>query len=164
MAAADVVELVGLLEHAGVRVWLDGGWGVDALLGGQTRPHDDLDLVAALEDVDALQELLGRRGYVVAGGGAPMSFELVDPEGRQVDVHPVAFTDSGDGVYRMRNDEDWIYPAAGFEGVGSVVGRRVRCLTLEVQALCHEGYDLPPKHLADLAALSRRFGLSRPDG
>lgn len=28
-----------------MRVWLDGGWGVDALLGRQTRPHDDMDIV-----------------------------------------------------------------------------------------------------------------------
>src|SRR5919201_6639891 len=26
------------------KVWLDRGWGLDALLGEQTRPHDDLDL------------------------------------------------------------------------------------------------------------------------
>jgi hypothetical protein len=33
--AADVVELIGLLEEHGIDVWLNGGWGVDALLGHQ---------------------------------------------------------------------------------------------------------------------------------
>ncbi|MGH8515394.1 MAG: nucleotidyltransferase domain-containing protein [Gammaproteobacteria bacterium] len=28
-----------------------GGWGIDALLGAQTRPHKDLDLLIRLEDV-----------------------------------------------------------------------------------------------------------------
>jgi hypothetical protein len=32
MAAEHVVKLVEKLEDAGVAVWLDGGWGVDALL------------------------------------------------------------------------------------------------------------------------------------
>ena len=45
MRAQDVLEIVAYLDAAGVRVWLDGGWGVDALLGEQTRPHKDLDIV-----------------------------------------------------------------------------------------------------------------------
>jgi hypothetical protein len=48
MDAATVVALVDLLERRGVDVWLDGGWGVDALLGYQDREHDDLDVVAEL--------------------------------------------------------------------------------------------------------------------
>jgi lincosamide nucleotidyltransferase A/C/D/E len=35
---------------AGLVVWLDGGWGVDALLGYRSRPHQDLDLVIARDD------------------------------------------------------------------------------------------------------------------
>ena len=45
--AADASRILGQLEAAGLVVWLDGGWGVDALLGRQTRPHQDLDLVIA---------------------------------------------------------------------------------------------------------------------
>jgi lincosamide nucleotidyltransferase A/C/D/E len=162
MTARDVVELVDDLEAAGVDVWLDGGWGVDALLGEQTRPHDDLDLVIPLEHVPKLEEALARRGYVLVGGGAPMSFELTDDAGRQVDVHPVVFIESGDGVYRMRNGDDWLYPASGFEGAGDVLGRRVRCLTPAVQVLCHAGYELDADDLHDLKALSERFGIPIP--
>jgi lincosamide nucleotidyltransferase A/C/D/E len=39
-----------MLEEAKVTVWVDGGWGVDALLGEQTRPHKDLDI--AIEEKD----------------------------------------------------------------------------------------------------------------
>ena len=45
MLAHDVLEIVARLDAAGVRVWLDGGWGVDALIRHQTRDHEDLDLV-----------------------------------------------------------------------------------------------------------------------
>jgi hypothetical protein len=45
MTAADVVEILGWLRAASAEVWLDGGWGVDALVGEQTREHKDLDLI-----------------------------------------------------------------------------------------------------------------------
>ena len=45
MPAELVPEVLGALDEAGVEAWLAGGWGVDALLGEQTRPHLDLDLV-----------------------------------------------------------------------------------------------------------------------
>ena len=41
MRAEDVVELYALLLEQGVQVWVDGGWGIDALLTEQTRPHKD---------------------------------------------------------------------------------------------------------------------------
>ena len=37
MRPEDVVQIVHVLENAGIAVWFDGGWGVDALLGQQTR-------------------------------------------------------------------------------------------------------------------------------
>lgn len=49
MRASDVIMIINALAAAGVDAWLDGGWGVDALVGEQTRPHDDLDLVIARE-------------------------------------------------------------------------------------------------------------------
>lgn len=48
MQAADVQAVLAALDAAGVPTWLDGGWGIDALVGRQTRPHSDLDLVIAL--------------------------------------------------------------------------------------------------------------------
>ena len=45
MTAADVIDLYSELEHLGIAIWADGGWGVDALLGQQTRTHSDLDIV-----------------------------------------------------------------------------------------------------------------------
>lgn len=42
MPLDEVLNFCTQMEDANVRVWLDGGWGVDALLGGQTRDHSDL--------------------------------------------------------------------------------------------------------------------------
>jgi lincosamide nucleotidyltransferase A/C/D/E len=163
MTAADLVELVDYLEGRGVDLWLDGGWGVDALLGEQRRAHDDLDVVVPLDQVPRLQEALGERGYLLVGGSPPASFEMTDDEGRQVDVHPVVFDERGDGVYQLREGGTWPYPAEGFAGVGSVLGRRVRCLTPEVQMLCHTGYPPHRTSFDDVTALGRRFGIPIPD-
>lgn len=160
MVAEEVVAVLELLE--GLDVWLDGGWGVDALLGEQTRAHDDLDLVVRLDDVPRICELAETRGYELLGGGPPLSFELVDPDGHQLDVHPVVFDEHGDGLYEMVGGKTWPYPARGFAGGGSVLGRPVRCLTPEVQVLCHAGYELDAQDLHDLRLLEQRLGCRFP--
>ncbi len=159
MSAGDVAELLELFDEEGIAVWLDGGWAVDAVLGEQTREHDDLDLVVAIEDVPRLVMGLERNGYDVAKGELPTCIVLVDPAGRQVDVHPVAFDQGGGGVYAMEQGGTWTYPAEGFAGRGTVLGRGVRCLTPRVQVLCHAGYELGESDFHDLALLRDRFGL-----
>jgi lincosamide nucleotidyltransferase A/C/D/E len=160
MEAGEVVRLLDLLEAGGIAVWLDGGWGVDALLERQTREHDDLDLVAELADAERLSDILGRAGYELVAGGAPKSFALVDADGRQVDVHPVVLDDErGGGVYLMDDGDEWVYPAAGFEGRGRVGEREVQCLTPEVQVLVHAGYELTDKDYRELELLHARFGV-----
>jgi lincosamide nucleotidyltransferase A/C/D/E len=52
----EVVRLLDAFEAAKVKAWLDGGWGVDALLGRQRRTHDDLDLVVELKDVATVED------------------------------------------------------------------------------------------------------------
>jgi lincosamide nucleotidyltransferase A/C/D/E len=158
MSADDVVRLLELME--GIDVWLDGGWGVDALLGEETREHDDLDLVLAATDVPRLVDALSSQGYEVAKGELPTCIVLLDPEGRQVDLHPVTFDVSGDGIYVLEEGGTWPYPARGFAGRGHVLGREVRCLTPEVQVLCHAGYVLGETDFHDLAALREGFGIS----
>lgn len=46
----DALEILLRAERIGVDVRLDGGWGVDALLGRQTRDHDDIDLFVERSD------------------------------------------------------------------------------------------------------------------
>ena len=44
-------------------ICIDGGWGVDALLGRQTRLHEDLDLVIRRQDKPAFMDRLGALGF-----------------------------------------------------------------------------------------------------
>src|SRR5919109_611875 len=153
MDAPEIARLLDFAADAGVELWLDGGWGVDALLGEQTREHDDLDLVAELRHSARIVELLGELGYELVAGGTPKSFVLVDAVGRQVDVHPVTFDGEGGGTYQMDDGRKWIYPAEGFSGRGNVAGRAVRCLSPAVQVLVHAGYELGEKDYRELELL-----------
>ncbi len=163
MTSAALVRLLQSFESAAIRVWLDGGWGVDALLQTQTRTHKDVDFVMSVADVPKLQELLARRGFVVREGKPPDSFVLADGAGLEVDVHAVTFDDHGNGVYRMQNGEDWIYSAEGFSGRGLVGGMSVSCLSVTAQLLCHtHGYAPTEKDLCDMELLEECFGVELP--
>jgi lincosamide nucleotidyltransferase A/C/D/E len=151
MSAGEVARILCALEAAGLSVWVDGGWAIDAVVGEQTRPHDDLDLVALLDEIPALECELAALGYERAGGAPPCSFESVTADGRQVDVHPV----TAGGEYRLREGGTWLYPVDGFQGSGTIGGRAVRCLTVEAQLVCRTGYDPvdPDRHRRDVALL-----------
>lgn len=145
-------------------VWLDGGWGVDALLGAQSRPHDDLDVIVRLEDVPSLKSALAGLGYSRSHGVQPTSFELTDAEGHQVDVHPVSFGPSGEAIYKMEDGGEWRYPRGALLGTGTILGREVPCQTPEMQLLAHTtGYALDAAHREDVQALCERFGLPLPE-
>lgn len=163
MTAEALIDLLRLFEDAGIEVWLDGGWAVDAVLGEQTRPHKDVDIILRAADLPVLCELLRSKGFVVKDGGAEFNFVLADDAGREVDVHAIVFDGDGNGVYRMENGSDWIFPALGFSGQGVIQGVRVRCLSPEVQVLCHaHGYIPTEKDFRDMEQLRARFGVELP--
>jgi lincosamide nucleotidyltransferase A/C/D/E len=153
MEAADVIAVLDVLTGVGVASWLDGGWGVDALVGRRTRPHEDLDLVIAVDDVATAIEALQAVGFAVEEDLRPVSLTMRTTDGRQVDFHPVTWDERGGGVQAQPNNSSWTYPAEGFHGVGQVAGQPVRCLTADVQILCHAGYPLDAGDLRDLEVL-----------
>ena len=164
MDGAQVVRILRRLEEASVSTWLDGGWGVDALLRKQSRVHDDLDLIATVADSPALISGLGDLGYELAAGAPHTNYVLLDGVGRQVDVHPVTFDAGGNGIYRMANGRDWAFPSRGFAGTGLVDGYEVHCLTADVQVLCHNAadYQFDEDDYRDLWSLHERFGVEVP--
>jgi lincosamide nucleotidyltransferase A/C/D/E len=159
MTADDVGEVLGRLAGAGIDAWLDGGWAVDALLGEQTRAHDDLDLIVRVSEVPAMRDALAREGFGLDRGEPDSNFVLRDRAGREIDVHPVRFDDAGNGVYRMENGADWVFPADGFAGRGTIGRHAVKCLTADVQMLCHAGgYEPGETDFHDMRLLNARLG------
>ena len=164
MTAADVCGLLDLLEARGIRVWLDGGWAVDACLGAQTRRHGDLDVVIEGRDLPAAVAALRGRGYapVPRGDTRAWNFVLGDQRGRQVDVHVIALDEHGRGVYGPPED-GVCYPAEALAGAGTVDGRAVACITPEWLVAFHTGYPVDATDWADVSALCARFAIPVPD-
>lgn len=169
MTATRLIDLVERMADGGVRAWLDGGWCIDALVERQTRRHDDVDLVVARADLPALWAVLREAGYEPGGEARNGDSRLedleyaVDARGHQVDVHPVRFTDAGEGVFTMPNGEPWIYPAHAFTGQGRVLDRDVPCIGADTMLICHStGYALDEAHQADVTVLPEHFGLPVP--
>jgi lincosamide nucleotidyltransferase A/C/D/E len=161
--AGAVLEIVAALEAAAVRVWLDGGWGVDALLGEQTREHADLDVILDAKHAGALREALRPLGFRPEPGGSESNFVLADAKGRRVDAHPVEFDARGWACFRLADGRRWPFPPAAFAGEGRVAGRAVRCLGADAQVQCHaQGYAPTEKDLRDMERLQQRFGVVLP--
>ncbi len=130
MDASDVHAVLDALATAGCRAWVAGGWGVDALVGRQTRPHRDLDLAI---DARAEYAALAQRGDVVETDWRPVRVEVAAPGGRSVDLHPVAFDETGNGVQAADIDGGlFTYPVACFV-TGFIADRLVGCLSVQQQ-------------------------------
>lgn len=137
--AQDVIWIFRLLEEDGVPVWIDGGWGIDALLRRETRVHRDIDLVVPLDCVAAAELALGRVGFLRDDHETNMPTRLVlrSSDGREIDIHPVTFRSDGLAVHIDTDKEDlkyaYVYSAAGLSGVGVIHGQVVRCTTAAEQ-------------------------------
>ncbi len=157
MTPADVLEVLDALERHGVATVVDGGWGVDALVGRQTRPHRDVDLVVSRADLGRMEDALAPLGFrhdAEVRPGAPARHVLRYDRGRQVDGHVVVPDDAGDWRQEL-DDGSWgTYPAAELRGAGTILGRPVRCIGPALQQRHHQGYDPLAEDLHDLALLA----------
>jgi lincosamide nucleotidyltransferase A/C/D/E len=157
--AVDVLAVLDLLDERGIYYWVDGGWGVDCLLGEHTRAHDDLDLVVPRMQVDPVRSVLTSRGYSAVRNWLPTAIAFRDSSGREVDLHPVDSTADGGGDQVLEDGSIWHYAAPV---QGSIEGRPIRCSSAEDQLLMHQGYEPRPVDHADMRRIIDRFGLPAP--
>ena len=59
----DACEILEMLSEASVKVFLDGGWGIDALIGRETRIHNDIDLFVEKKDYGKAISVITWKGY-----------------------------------------------------------------------------------------------------
>ena len=163
MVSSDVIDLYSSLENLGVEIWIDGGWGVDALLREQSRSHQDLDIAIEEKDVPKLKEMLLERGYkeIKMEEARDWNFVLGDEDGREIDVHVIVFDSQGNGIYGPKENGE-MYPAASLMATGLIEGRTVRCISPEWMVKFHSGYELRDKDFRDVSALCARFGIDLP--
>jgi lincosamide nucleotidyltransferase A/C/D/E len=160
MNESDAVEVIQLLEAAGVEVYVDGGWAVDALLGKETRPHADLDIAVPERDVPRLREVLSARAYreTARKDSWECNFVLADEAGRAIDVHSYTLDETGANVHGIA------YQGRDLTGQGVIAGCRVRCICVESLLRFHTGYAHDENDARDVEALCLRFALPLPEG
>jgi lincosamide nucleotidyltransferase A/C/D/E len=137
--------------------------GIDALLGRQTRPHDDLDVVVVLDELPAVQRALAPLGFRLAEDFLPTRAVLRTQGGLQIDLRPITFDGGGTGWQANAGPDggDCPDPPHGL-GSGTIYGRSVPCLTASLQVEHHQEYESKDEDRADLTALSGAFGLTLP--
>jgi lincosamide nucleotidyltransferase A/C/D/E len=148
----QLLVVVDVLRVVGCRFWLEGGWGVDALAGRQTRPHRDIDV-----DIDAAFEgevlrALEERGYLVETDWRPNRVELRAPARGWVDVHPLVLDGAGTARQAAIGGGWYTFPPSFFT-VGRTGGVPVPCVSVEAQRMFRSGYELRPVDHHDLAVL-----------
>jgi lincosamide nucleotidyltransferase A/C/D/E len=163
MTAAAVLDFIDLMAARGIRIWLDGGWAVDACLGSQTRSHADLDIVIEARHLDRAVSALRELGYRPAPRDDTRlwNFAMSDSGGSEVDFHVVVLDETGRGIYGPPEDGD-SYPAEALAGAGTVEGRAVACITPEYLVKFHTGYAPDENDRADVSALCEKFGIPLP--
>jgi lincosamide nucleotidyltransferase A/C/D/E len=145
----DLVEVLHALDGVGVRSWLAGGWGVDALVGRQTRPHTDLDLVIGSDDLEKALLVLHERGFRAGSsrhepeGFLPDRQLVRDRSGRVVELHFVDFRSWPAG-----------HSLAEPFARGHLGGRPVDCLSPAVLRICNQRVThAKPEYAANLRTL-----------
>jgi len=163
MRSKDVIDLYRQLEAIGVAIWIDGGWAVDAVLGRQTRPHNDLDIAIEASDLPALREFLEQQGYrdFPTEDSSSWNFVLADVSGRKIDVHVVVL-DEDKGVWGEPR-EGIAYPAGSLTGQGRIDDTLVRCVRADVLFQFKTSY--PPRAIdrQDVQALAALLGRQTPE-
>jgi lincosamide nucleotidyltransferase A/C/D/E len=162
MTTEDVARIIQALDEANVRCWLAGGWGMDALLGRQTRRHDDIDIVIDAYDrqLDSACAALGRLGFrVVTIEQEPVWMPNrcgLEADGRhRVDLLSLDWPKVRSALGAAQGGSDVSFESA--ISVGRLGGGEVPCLSLAVQRVLHSGFAPRRVDRHDLEMLEEVF-------
>lgn len=163
MNVENVVTVYTDMEKQGVTLWLDGGWGVDAVLEVQTRPHGDIDIVIQKKDVSKMVRYLENNGYwqIRRHDANEYNFIMGNDDAQFVDFHVIELDQNGNGVYGPKENGD-VYSFAALSGQGKIEGKKVRCISPEWAVKFHSGYELRDKDVHDVLAICEKFSLTVP--
>ncbi len=160
----DVLWLKRELGNLGINFWLNGGWGVDALLGKQTRSHPDVDLLIQSKDLPTIKNFFAGQGFslIPRNDQTEWDFHLGDANGRELDIHGISIDEHAGWKYADPREED-LYPLDSLASRGNLEGQEVYALSPELMVLFHTGYELQEKDRQDVSALCEKFNISLPD-
>lgn len=159
MTAEDVLGLYNWFKDNGVKIWVDGGWCIDALLGEQTREHPDLDIAVNRKDNAKLRKLLEESGYEEENrnDSAEWMYVMKNADGKQIDVHAFEYDENGKNIYGIE------YPHGSLTGKGTINGQEVNCIDSQWMFKFKTSYEPKEKDLKDVQALADKFGFELPN-
>lgn len=160
MTADDVLSILAVLRNADVDIWIGGGWGIDALVGQQTRQHRDLDLMHHKSQEPAVVAALADAGFTETLDWRPVRFVLTDLHHREIDLHPLIFAGDGSALQAsIEPEHPFFYPASCFV-TGTILTTDVPCVSPEQQVYFHQGYEPADRDRHDMAQLRQAFGIA----
>ena len=97
----DVKQILQFAIDAEIKVFLDGGWGVDALLGHQSRSHNDIDIFVEKKDYQNFIEIIQANGfYEIKMEYTTLNHTVwEDAKNRIIDLHCFEYTGKGEILY-----------------------------------------------------------------
>ena len=156
----DAISIIKKANIEGINVWIDGGWGVDALLEKQTRDHNDIDLVIEMKNYLNFIDLIKREGFYEVKESYTSTYHTVwhDIHNRIIDLHLVEFDE--EGIAHYEND---VYPPGSLSATGKIDGIEVCCVSAQAQILFHLGYEHDENDIHDVMLLCKKFDIPIPD-
>lgn len=164
MTSDKVLDLYEWFQSNDITVWIDGGWCVDALLGVQTRKHDDLDIAVSRANNQKLRELLENNGYKEEkrDDSCEYNYVMKNEHGQLIDIHVFEYNGRGENTYGVP------YPFGSLTGEGKIENQSVNCVSpkwmFKFKLWANDtSYEIREKDVIDAQALSERFGYKLPE-
>ena len=163
MTSDEAILLYKWFEENDISIWIDGGWCVDALLGFETRKHDDLDIVVNRKDNLKLYYLLKNKGYEEEkrDDSCEHNYVMRSKGGQLIDIHVFEYNQKGENIYGAP------YPFGSLTGKGKINGELVNCISAEWMfkfKLWANNTNCEPrkKDIIDAQVLSKKYGFKLP--
>ena len=156
----DVKQILQFAIDAEIKVFLDGGWGVDALLGYQSRAHNDIDIFVEKNDYQNFIEIMKANGfYEIKMEYTTLNHTVwEDLKNRIIDLHCFEYTDEGEILY----DGD-CFPVETFSGKGRIEEIEVSCIEPYSQVMFHLGYEFDENDAHDVKLLCETLHIEIPN-
>ena len=160
VSVTDVKQILRLAMEAEIKVFLDGGWGVDALIGYETRTHNDIDIFVEKKDYHKFIQIIKDSGFNEIKLEYTTTSHTVweDENKRIIDLHCFEYTDDDKILY-----EGDCFPSETFSGRGKIEDIEVSCIEPYSQVMFHLGYEFDENDMHDVKLLCETFHIEIPD-
>jgi len=164
-----IQELTDACELSGVKAWLLGGWGIEALCGTIRRTHYDIDLLVSASDRKLYRQLVALIGAAIHED-APQKLRFIK-NGIQVDTRFFYALPDGRLVSDLDADDPMVYPwprdSFPEQFNGELNGNPIRAISWSAQFVAKAGYSafkkdvsLREKDKSDLEFIRKHLSVS----